>query len=270
VIGFGSYHSFPVLCAALLKKVPIILFESNAEPGKVNRFFSRWAKVTAVQFPEAARSLQGNSVEVSMPLKKQENRATLSEARDYFSLQADKLTFLVFGGSQGADTINRGVYEAFVALKKTGSDFQVIHLTGSAKNSEALRSMYQNGSISAQVKEFEHHMDLAWIAADLAICRCGAGTIAEQIDFEVPGILIPYPYAYEHQSKNGLFMTQKVGGAVMLKDDELKGSTLQKMIEGLIDPQKNALAAMRHSIAEFKRHRNVQTLSDLVIKEMEI
>ena len=68
VVGFGSYHSFPLLVAAVLKRIPIVLFESNAAPGKVNRLFSRWAAITAVHFEHASEKLSGKALEVAMPL----------------------------------------------------------------------------------------------------------------------------------------------------------------------------------------------------------
>ena len=68
VVGFGSFHSFPVLAATLLQKIPIMIFEANSIPGKVNRLFSRWAKISAVHFPQAILGLHGATQEVVMPM----------------------------------------------------------------------------------------------------------------------------------------------------------------------------------------------------------
>ncbi|MFS8563796.1 MAG: UDP-N-acetylglucosamine--N-acetylmuramyl-(pentapeptide) pyrophosphoryl-undecaprenol N-acetylglucosamine transferase [Rhabdochlamydiaceae bacterium] len=104
VIGFGSFYSFPVLVAAKLKKIPIILFEPNAIPGKVNRLFSRWALLSTLQFKEAAKWMKGRCIEIKMQVPKK--KTGQGEAREYFYLDAQRFTFLVFGGSQGADSIN--------------------------------------------------------------------------------------------------------------------------------------------------------------------
>jgi UDP-N-acetylglucosamine--N-acetylmuramyl-(pentapeptide) pyrophosphoryl-undecaprenol N-acetylglucosamine transferase len=104
VIGFGSFHSFPLLAAAVYKKVPYMLFEPNAIPGKVNRLFSRWAEATAVQFSHAGAGLKGEMVEVAMPLVR--TPVDRKSAHAYFGLNPE-LPTACLRGSQGAAAINR-------------------------------------------------------------------------------------------------------------------------------------------------------------------
>jgi UDP-N-acetylglucosamine--N-acetylmuramyl-(pentapeptide) pyrophosphoryl-undecaprenol N-acetylglucosamine transferase len=140
VVGFGSFYTFPILLAAKLKKIPFVLFEPNAIPGKVNRFFSRWAVASAVQFSEAGTQMKGNCIEVKMPTS-EKSRTPPEEARDYFYLAPDRFTFLVFGGSQGAQSINHFFSEAIALLGKERSQFQVIHVAGKPESAEAVRRL---------------------------------------------------------------------------------------------------------------------------------
>ncbi len=264
VIGFGSFHAFPVLAAAVLHKIPIILFESNSVPGKVNRLFSRWASYSAIQFSYAKKYLNGDCKEVAMPLWSKENNLPedQSGARSYFGLHPHKFTLLVFGGSQGSSSINT----TFIAALKQGGilreDIQVIHLTGSAQIAEEMQKVYDAQGILCRVKAFEEHMHVAWRAADFAICRAGAATLAELIAFEVPSILIPYPHATDaHQLKNARFM-EEIGSAVCLPEHDL--SELPQVMARLLDPQTNRLQTMKEAMYQFKTKRQKLNFSTLV------
>ncbi len=267
VIGFGSFHSFPVLAAAFMKRTPIVLFESNCEPGKVNRLFSKCAEVSAVQFPEASRRLSGKTVEIEMPLWKKDfyEDVDVEQARVYYGLDPSKLTFLIFGGSQGAVSINQTFCNTAARSDFPVEKFQVIHIAGSRTDLEEIRQIYRNLNIAACVKEFEDNMHCAWKAASLAICRSGAATFAELVFFEVPAILIPYPHAADdHQQKNAKFMQVHVGGAVVISESELNEKTLSGAIQYLLDPEKNQLFAMKERIKEFKNRNEKQDLCSLV------
>jgi UDP-N-acetylglucosamine--N-acetylmuramyl-(pentapeptide) pyrophosphoryl-undecaprenol N-acetylglucosamine transferase len=266
LIGFGSFYTFPVLVAAKIRKIPIILFEPNAIPGKVNRLFSKWALFSAVQFPELGARLTGQIVEVKMPTG-EKKRFNPSSARDYFYLDPQKFTFLVFGGSQGSESINRLFSEA-IGKVESPIDFQVIHVTGKTDSAELIRRQYERAGIRACVKAFEEHMDLAWSAANAVICRSGAATIAEQITFEVPGILVPFPAATDdHQTMNALFVEKRVGGAITCPESLLSSTALKKLIESLLIPER--LEKMRSSIAVFKQDDRKKELWLLICEILE-
>jgi len=261
VVGFGSFYSFPVLLAAVWKKIPIILFEPNAIPGKVNRFFSRWAVASAVQFSEAARKMKGKSVEVKMPTAERK-KESLQEARDYFYLAPDLFTFLVFGGSQGAQSINLLFSEAVPTLPK--DLFQIVHITGKAESADAVRLRYEAQNIRSCVKAFEERMEYAWSAADMVVCRAGAATVAEQVAFEVPGILIPFPKAADdHQTHNALFIEKEVGGAVTCPEALLSAASLSDLLRQFLDPGR--LQQMKAAIAAFKKGDSKPDLCTLIL-----
>lgn len=235
VVGFGSFHSFPVLLAAVLRRKRIILFEANCSLGRVNRFFTPFAQKVAFQFPTKGKKA------VYVPLlpwvRTQMTSLTPQEARKSYHLDAEKFTILVFGGSQGAVFINKIFCAAALRLHKKGWVFQVIHLTGN----ENAQVKY---NVSAAVLPFESHMATAYAAADLVICRAGAGTVAELIRFQKPAILIPYPYAHDHQRKNGEFLNK---GARLLLQNEANPERLVLEIEVMreeLTGRKNALQQM--------------------------
>lgn len=267
VVGFGSFYSLPTLIAARLKHVPIVLFESNVLPGKVNRFCSRWAKVSAVQFFVSHLRLKGKAVCVKMPLLEKRKLVTQKEARLHFQLHPDRLTFLIFGGSQGSQAINCLVCGALGQLLHLGIQFQVIHMVGSKQREEKLRTIYAKHNISACIQSFEKRMDLAWTAADLSISRAGAGTLAELIEFGVPGILIPFPYGMEnHQSLNAAFVEEEIGGGIELSESKCSSDRLVAVIADLLSDKQKKLTEMKTALVTYKENKKKDDLAKIIVE----
>ncbi|NGX50903.1 MAG: UDP-N-acetylglucosamine--N-acetylmuramyl-(pentapeptide) pyrophosphoryl-undecaprenol N-acetylglucosamine transferase [Chlamydiae bacterium] len=267
IVGFGSYHTFPVLLAGKLSKVPIMIFESNALPGRVNRFCSKWAKLSAIQFSHASEYLAGKSICVKMPHVKRNGQISKEEARDYFQLSREKFTFLIFGGSQGAQAINRFFCGALEPLLAHGIEFQVIHFVGSEQRVEKLRSVYSTYQIPCCVKAFEEKMDFAYSAADLTISRAGAATLAELIEFTVPSILIPYPFGSEnHQTKNAAYLADEIQGGLAFEERELDARILAQAIIDIISTEK--LTSMKRALQKFKEEGNKQDLCSLILENI--
>lgn len=268
VVGFGSYHTLPVLMAAKRTGIPIVLHEQNSVPGKVIRLFSRGALFTGVYFPVTAKHLYGRTEPMSMPLREGFYNKTINklEARKHFKLDFESPVVLVFGGSQGARFINEVVAKALTQnFNGDKTRLQVLHFTGDATLASEIKASYDKASINSVVKEFEHRMDLAWKAADIMISRAGAGTIAEQIEFEVPGILIPYPFAADnHQESNADFLVKTVGGGLKFKEVDLNSSKLAHLIEKLLAKDDNTLYIMKEAIATYKRNGNTRDFGDII------
>lgn len=230
VVGFGSFHSFPLLMAALLLRKKIILFEPNCSLGKVNRLFAPFAKKLAFQFP-----IQHDKA-VYVPLLPWKNTQLIPIEKN-----RDRKTILVFGGSQGASFIN----ETFCkAAQKLSFPFEVIHLTG-REDSEI------QYSVPAQVKPFEEEMAPLYQRAHFAVCRCGAGTTAELIRYQVPAVVIPYPYAHDHQRKNGEFLGK---GVRLLLQQEASVDRLVEEIEKLNDQ----LEEHKRALSEIKFAKTIE------------
>ena len=257
VVGFGSYHTLPVILAARWLKIPLILHEGNSIPGRVNRFASRFANMTGVHFPEAKRHLKGPCEEVPLPHKKDRISIPQDDSRTHFSLKQGTTTLLILGGSQGANVLNEIVPQA---LAKWKEDKQVIHLAGRDGKIDWLKAFYEEQGIAHCVLPFCSEMEFAWQAADLVIARSGAATLAEMELYGVPGVLIPYPQAMDnHQWHNARYL-EKLGGAVVLEQKKLNPDKLGEILEQLFQRRYE----MRNILLEQSRSRQKISLEEFV------
>ncbi|MBS0653416.1 MAG: undecaprenyldiphospho-muramoylpentapeptide beta-N-acetylglucosaminyltransferase [Verrucomicrobia bacterium] len=271
IIGFGSFHSFPILCAARLQKKTVALFESNAYPGKVNRLFSSGAAYTAVVFPKAQDHLNGKIVEVAMPVRQAHHVLPPEAATGYFGLDPRYPILLIFGGSQGALAMNELFVKSIELLKPHNSHFQVIHITGQPEVVDTFKETYASLKIRACVKGFETNMATAYQAASFAVCRAGAATISELIAHEVPSILIPFPFAADdHQAKNAQFFHHEVKGGVHLPEKGLTKEVLAMEIYRFLDPAQSTLRQMRQSINTFKSSQDKKQLCTLICETLNL
>lgn len=256
VVAFGSFYTVPVVLAAMLLKIPYILHEANSIPGKANKWLAPYAAAVGIHFPMTSSLLKGNIVEVGMPLRLgfREGRVSKKEALDFYNLKEGMKTLLVFGGSQGAQGINR-------LLKQCNlNDLQVIHLIGKEEDMRFLQDHYHSQKIKAVVKPFESNMLMAWHAADFFIGRSGASTVAEALEFEKPGILIPYPYATDnHQDINANFLVDVVCSAVKFREESI---TPKQMVETI---QNIDILQMKKNAQIYKLRTNRIDLCKLVI-----
>lgn len=225
IIGFGSFHSLPVLLGGRSLGISFSLYEPNTKMGKVNRLFAKGAKQVISLFPESPFGLKGNITPLSIESHQNDHNA-VEEARKFFHLDPLVPTILVFGGSKGAESINTLMMQIRNFLTPT---FQVIHFTGNNKISE---SDYGAFGIKAFVAPYSRHMKEAWTACDFAICRSGAATMQEMIYYNRPAILIPYPLAMEnHQYFNAKFMQDTIQGGKILEEGPLMYEMIKPLIE---------------------------------------
>lgn len=262
VVGFGSFYTVSTLLAAKFLKIPIVLHEANSLPGKANKWFAPYAAYVGILFPATKYFIKGNTLEVGLPLREGYLRGQIlrKEALDYFQLDETTLTVLIFGGSQGSNAINNLLKEALWNTYE--NQIQVIHLTGDKNVVEELTQIYSRYNIRSCVKPYEGSMNKAWEAADLFIGRAGASTIAESMEFEVPGILIPYPHATEnHQEKNADFFVEEVGGGLKLLEKNLTSEGLSR---ALLCELKE-IKTKKKAIQEYKKRPGRKKLSQLIL-----
>lgn len=240
VVGFGGYVALPAYLAARRAGIPVVVHEQNPLPGLANRVGARLAAAVAVTAP--GTPLRG-AVHTGMPLRPAItglDRAGLrAQARAHFGLEADRPTLLVFGGSQGARSLNTAATGAADALRAAG--VQVLHARG-PKNTEV---SVPAGAPPYVVVDYLERMDLAYAAADLALCRSGAVSVAELSAVGLPGAFVPLPIGNGEQRRNALPVVE-AGGGLLVEDAELSpawiGSTL---VPVLTDPDR---------LAELTRH----------------
>ncbi|MEY2521012.1 MAG: UDP-N-acetylglucosamine--N-acetylmuramyl-(pentapeptide) pyrophosphoryl-undecaprenol [Verrucomicrobiota bacterium] len=237
ILGMGGFTSTAPVLAGKMRGIPTFIHESNAIPGKANRLTARMVRAVLLGFKECAPYFSRVRTEVTgTPIRKELQRIERSIARQRLGLREDLLTLLVMGGSQGASGINQAVIKSLPLLH--GAPFQVIHLSG-ARDERLVADNYLREKIPAHVAAFHHVMEEVYSAADFAIARSGAASLAELAAFSLPAILIPFPYAAEdHQTKNAEIFA-RADAALILKESDLASDLLaQKIRELIADPNK--------------------------------
>jgi UDP-N-acetylglucosamine--N-acetylmuramyl-(pentapeptide) pyrophosphoryl-undecaprenol N-acetylglucosamine transferase len=225
VIGVGGYASGPAVLAARILGFKTAVAEQNAFPGLTNRILGRFVhrifltfSESGRRFPAARTRITGNPVRADFLAGKTEDPG-----------EERRFTVLVFGGSQGAQTINRRVGEALADLTPLKDRLRFIHQSGE-KDREAVAGAYRERGFSAEVFPFILEMAAACRSADLLVCRAGATSIAEITACGKASILIPFPFAAgDHQTQNARILSA-AGAAEMIPENELSGRRLAEAI----------------------------------------
>ena len=250
VIGFGGYVSLPAYLAARggvarrRRRVPVVIHEANASAGLANRIGARSAKRVLSAVPDPGlRHAEVVGVPVRAAITSLDRAALRSEARTHFGFAEDARVLWVFGGSQGAASINRAVAAAAADLATAG--VAVLHAHG-AKNTLELRTP-EPGDPPYVAVPYLSRMDLAYAAADLAICRSGAMTVAEVTAVGLPAVYVPLPIGNGEQRLNALPVVN-AGGGLLVADAELSPGLVADQVGTLLNDAPR-LAAMTKAAA---------------------
>jgi len=205
VISFGGLVSVPVCSAAQCLKIPVELHELNVEPGKAINFIARFNPEVHVYFSETARYFPKHRVVFAeYPIRFTEQDKILDRKQLYekFTLDPNKKTILVLGGSQGSISLNKLIKEFVIQNPEIKNSLQIIHQTG-IQDPENYATFYKKYGIDSFVCSFYSELEDFYNLADLLISRAGSGTIFEARFFKVPTIIIPHETTYtRHQILN--------------------------------------------------------------------
>jgi len=193
LVSMGGYISVPVCLAARCLRIPVILFELNAEPGRATRFLAPWVTKVAICFEHAARFFRpGITHHVAYPLRYQQQPACAEVAQHMFAhgLTCTKKTVLVLGGSQGSVFLNNSMGSWFDAMPQASEQVQIVHQTGE-QDSCNWQAWYRERGIAAVVFAYADDLSLWYAAADLIVCRAGAGTLFEVAFFNKRCLIVP-------------------------------------------------------------------------------
>lgn len=216
VISMGGYVSFPVIVAAKLLRIPILLHEQNVLPGATNRFLSKFADIVTLSFSESEKYLKGTVT--GNPVR--ESILSLSKK------ESQEFTILVFGGSQGARSINMAIGDQIEKLKEL--NVKIIHIAG--KRDYAFLNKHDYPFY--HMLSYMYNIEEGYREADIVISRAGATAIAEILACGIPSILIPFPYAAENHQEFNARAVEKHGAAIILNDSDL--DDMSKVIGSLI------------------------------------
>ncbi len=234
VLGGGGYVSGPVGVAAVSLGLPLVITEADRHLGLTNRMLARRARRVCLAFPIAGRTGDRYLV-TGRPVPADIGASDRGRARERFGIAADARALLVFGGSQGARSINVCAVEAFAPAQDR--DFHVLHISGHRDHERVAELLAEAGDPGAYtLVEYEPGLADALAASDLVLARSG-GSIFELAAAGRPAILVPYPHAAaDHQAANASWMAE-AGAAVVIADDELEAAALRALTADLLaDP----------------------------------
>jgi UDP-N-acetylglucosamine--N-acetylmuramyl-(pentapeptide) pyrophosphoryl-undecaprenol N-acetylglucosamine transferase len=254
VLGLGGYVSVPMTRLAGKLGFRSAILNPDAVPGRANRMLAKHVEgiftqfeETRGQFPEKVRD---KIVTTGCPVRRELFCADRSEAIRHFELDPNKQTLLVFGASLGAATINEAMMGILGDLRGHAETWQVLWIAGA--NQAAPTDVADRG-IAIRTLPYCERMDLAYAAADLALCRAGASSIAELIATHTPAVLMPYPYHKDdHQSLNAQPLV-RAGSAVICPDTTELSRNLSGLREHLLGVMSapDRLGEMRQAASQF-------------------
>jgi len=228
IIGTGGYASAIPLNEGVKRSIPIVIQEQNAFPGITTRMFSSKAAKTFIAFKEAQKFINSKCILRGNPIRESINNGSREDGLKSFDLNTEKLTLLIFGGSQGSYFINSIVKMAINELKKL--NIQIIWQTGPLHYNDF--SNYECETV--KVVPFIENMADAYAVSDLVIARSGAITCSELTYCGKPSILFPFKAAAgDHQSKNAMALSRK-GAALVLDEKKNNKNDLIDAISNII------------------------------------
>ena len=240
VFGKGGYASFPIIFAARILRIPVIIHESDTVPGRVNKWAGHFAKKIAISFPEAIEYFpKEKTAWTGQPiLTEREHPAPRKEALEYFKLEEGLPVVVIIGGSQGAELINNTVLDALPRLIK---NYQIIHHTG-VKNFTTVSG--QAEVVLVDDKHKSRYLPIAYLnslqmkmaagAANIIVSRAGS-TISEIASWGVPSIIIPITTTNgDHQRKNA-FSYARAGACSVIEEANMTANILNGEIERILN-----------------------------------
>ncbi|MPZ85761.1 MAG: undecaprenyldiphospho-muramoylpentapeptide beta-N-acetylglucosaminyltransferase [Actinophytocola sp.] len=262
VVGFGGYVALPAYLAAR-GRIPIVVHDSNARVGLANKVGARFAAKVAVAVPDTGLP---KAEVVGIPLRESiielDRPALRAQARRHFGLHPDAPTLLVFGGSQGARSINNAV--SACARRFADAGIGVLHAHG-PKNSLAVQDV--PGAPRYVGVPYLERMDLAYAAADAVLCRSGAMTVAEVAAVGLPAVYVPLPHGNGEQALNAKPVVD-AGGGVIVPDEELTPDKIAELVVPLLtDPRR--LAAMGAAARGTGHREAADVLARMVLEVIE-
>jgi UDP-N-acetylglucosamine--N-acetylmuramyl-(pentapeptide) pyrophosphoryl-undecaprenol N-acetylglucosamine transferase len=260
VLVTGGYACVAVTVSAWMKGIPVLIYLPDIVPGLAIRFLGRFATKIAVTSEESYHYFRREKVTVTgYPVRPEIYTLDRASARQSLGLEPNGKALLVFGGSRGARSINQAL---IAGLRELLPACQIVHISGRldadwvagvAKGlPDELRARYHH-------LDYLHDMPPALVAADLAVARAGAATLGEFPAAGLPSVLVPYPYAGQHQQPNAIYM-ERNGAAHLLPDAEL-GQALVPTVLGLLEDEET-LANLRESARAMARPDAAEAIAE--------
>ena len=275
VIGTGGYICGAVILAAHKQKIPTMLHESNAFPGKAVKMLTKYTDVIMVSFEDAVNRISNAKkvVLTGTPTRNLKFELSLNDKVkeiEKYNLNPAKQTILVFGGSQGAKKINDTIID--LAEKKLNKKYQIILVTGQ-KQYEPVKQKLREKSLDIEnldgirIVPYIYEMAETISAVDILVCRSGATTVTEVAKHGKPAIFIPLPnVSHNHQQYNAEVL-EKIDAARIIKNDDLKAENLNFLIEQMLE--KDILETMGRNARKVAINNAEERIYNEIIKLVE-
>jgi len=269
LVGFGGYVATPAYLAARRRKVPIVVHEANPRPGLANRLGARFTTHVFTGHPDTQLR---NGKYLGIPIRREiaelDRLAVGDKARAHFGLRPDMPVLLVTGGSQGARSLNQAVFGAAGWLRDAG--VQVLHVIGPRNGADApvtKKGAGEVGGVAYVAAPYIDRMDLAYAAADFALCRAGAMTCAELTAVGLPAAYVPLPIGNGEQRLNAVPIVQR-GGGMLVNDADLTPEWIRDTLLPVL-VNIDQVADMSEAAASLGRGDADRWLAEAVIKVVE-
>lgn len=272
VFSKGGYAAFPTLFAARLLRIPVIIHESDATPGIVNKWSSSFARWIGVAHPDASKmfspKVQDKLALVGNPIRKEIEHPANEGGHEFLKLDKTVPTIFVLGGSQGAETINNVILDSLPRLLEK---YNVVHQVGKENLAEVkaiAKTTLLNTRYDNRYRAFGllNTLALRMVAGitDLVISRAGSGTIFEIASWGIPSVLIPIPENVSHDQTKNAFSYARSGAAVVLKQKNVTQHILEAEIDRIISDN-----SMRQEMAtaakEFSQPGSARKIARIII-----
>jgi UDP-N-acetylglucosamine--N-acetylmuramyl-(pentapeptide) pyrophosphoryl-undecaprenol N-acetylglucosamine transferase len=262
LVGFGGYVAGPAYLSARRHQVPIVVHDANVKPGLANRLGAMFTRYVYTAHPGTKLP---HATAIGIPIRREiaglDRLAMADKARAHFGLRPDLPVLLVTGGSQGARRLNLAVLDAADWIR--GAGIQVLHILGPRSGLQV--RMPEAGPPYITLPYIDR-MDLAYAAADFALCRSGALTCAELTAVGLPAAYVPLPHGNGEQRLNALPI-ERAGGGLIVADASLTPEWIRDaLLPVLLDP--DLVAAMSQSAADMGTRDSDEWLAAEVLDAM--
>ncbi|MER8746238.1 undecaprenyldiphospho-muramoylpentapeptide beta-N-acetylglucosaminyltransferase [Mesorhizobium sp. M1004] len=261
VVGFGGYPTLPPLYAATRRKLPTLIHEQNAVMGRANRALSGRVDAIAGGFlPQDESATGAKTVTTGNPVRPPILEAAKTPYKE--SQGADPFRLLVFGGSQGAQFFSDAMPAAIALLPEAQRKRLVITQQARADDVARVKAGYAALGVHVEVSPFFTDMAQRMGAAHLVISRSGASTVSEIAVIGRPALLVPYPYALDHDQAANAAALAAAGGGEVHPQSSLSPERIAALIGGLMDTPER-LTAMAAGAKSAGRPNAARLLADL-------
>ena len=264
VLGVGGYVSVPVCFAAFLLRIPIYLQEQNVSVGIANRFLGKLSRKIFLGFSQAAQYFpKGRSIVSGNPVRKDFLRS------DFPKLNPQAESLFIFGGSQGAKSINDALLAMLPELLVTFPKLTILHQTGEkdlANVTATYAALWPNGNY--RVQPFVTDMYDAYAKASLVICRSGALTTSELIQVGRPSLLVPYPRKGQNdQTSNAYFLQENKVARVAEQGENFHDRFRTTLLETFVSP---VLGDMGSHFSRLRLVNPLVTIADHIVRDLDL